>query len=62
MGAPLQDIYFALSAARLTHNAFDFSLLGNTPITFPIDWHNSKIPLFARLAPPMTDNTEKTFF
>ena len=30
-----------------THNAFDFSVLGNTPITFPIDWHNSKISGFA---------------
>ena len=29
---------------KYTHNAFDFSVLGNTPITFPIDWHNSKIP------------------
>src|SRR6185437_3918638 len=28
---------------KYTHNAFDFSVLGNTPITFPIDWHNSKI-------------------
>src|SRR6202000_1478673 len=28
-------------------NAFDFSGLGNTPITFPIDWHNSKIPGYA---------------
>lgn len=27
-----------------THNAFDFSVLGNTPITFPIDWHNAKTP------------------
>ena len=25
----------------------DVSVLGNTPITFPIDWHNSKIPGFA---------------
>jgi Carboxypeptidase regulatory-like domain/TonB-dependent Receptor Plug Domain len=32
---------------KYTHNAFDFSILGNTPITFPIDWHNSKIPGFA---------------
>jgi hypothetical protein len=32
---------------KYTHNAFDFSTLGNTPITFPIDWHNSKIPGFA---------------
>jgi hypothetical protein len=29
---------------KYTHNAYDFSVLGNTPITFPIDWHNSKIP------------------
>jgi len=32
---------------KYTHNSFDFSVLGNTPITFPIDWHNSKIPGFA---------------
>jgi len=32
---------------KFTHNAFDFSVLGNTPITFPIDWHNSKIPGYA---------------
>jgi hypothetical protein len=32
---------------KYTHNAFDFSILGNTPITFPIDWHNSKIPGYA---------------
>jgi hypothetical protein len=32
---------------KYTHNAYDFSVLGNTPITFPIDWHNSKIPGFA---------------
>ena len=32
---------------KYTHNAFDFSILGNTPITFPIDWHNSKIPGWA---------------
>ena len=31
---------------KYTHNAYDFSVLGNTPITFPIDWHNSKIPGF----------------
>jgi hypothetical protein len=29
---------------KYTHNAYDFSVLGNTPVTFPIDWHNSKIP------------------
>ncbi len=32
---------------KYTHNAFDFSVLGNTPITFPISWHNSKIPGYA---------------
>jgi hypothetical protein len=32
---------------KYTHDAFDFSVLGNTPITFPIDWHNSKIPGYA---------------
>ncbi len=31
---------------KYTHNAFDFSVFGNTPITYPIDWHNSKIPGF----------------
>src|SRR5271166_658220 len=32
---------------KYTHNAYDFSVLGNTPITFPIEWHNSKIPGWA---------------
>jgi len=32
---------------KYTHGAHDFSVLGNTPITFPVDWHNSKIPGFA---------------
>jgi hypothetical protein len=32
---------------KYTRNAFDFSILGNTPIFFPIDWHNSKIPGYA---------------
>lgn len=32
---------------KYTHNAFDFSVFGATPITFPIAWHNSKIPGFA---------------
>jgi len=31
---------------KYTHSAFDFSILGNTPIFFPINWHNSKIPGF----------------
>ena len=32
---------------KYTHNGYDFSILGNTPITFPIEWHNSKIPGYA---------------
>jgi TonB dependent receptor len=32
---------------KYTHNAYDFSVLGNTPITFPIEWARSKIPGFA---------------
>jgi hypothetical protein len=32
---------------KYTHNAYDFSDLGNTPIFFPIEWHNSKIPGYA---------------
>jgi hypothetical protein len=29
---------------KYTHNGYDFSVLGATPIAFPIEWHNSKIP------------------
>jgi hypothetical protein len=32
---------------KYTHNAYDFSVLGATPITFPIEWNNSKIPGYA---------------
>ncbi|MGA2902928.1 MAG: TonB-dependent receptor [Candidatus Korobacteraceae bacterium] len=32
---------------KYTHNAYDFSVLGDTPITFPIEWTKSKIPGFA---------------
>ena len=32
---------------KYTHTGSDFSVLGNTPITFPIQWHNSKVPGFA---------------
>jgi hypothetical protein len=32
---------------KYTHNGYDFSILGNTPIFFPVSWHNSKIPGFA---------------
>jgi hypothetical protein len=26
---------------KYTHNGYDFDVLFNTPITFPITWHNS---------------------
>lgn len=29
---------------KYTHDAYDFSVFGATPITFPIAWKNSKIP------------------
>ena len=32
---------------KYTHNGYDFSVLGNTPITFPVEWDRSKIPGFA---------------
>jgi Carboxypeptidase regulatory-like domain/TonB-dependent Receptor Plug Domain len=32
---------------KYTHLAYDFSILGNTPITFPIEWASSKIPGYA---------------
>jgi hypothetical protein len=32
---------------KYTHYGFDFSILGNTPVTFPVEWHNSKIPGWA---------------
>jgi hypothetical protein len=47
---------------KYTHNAFDFSVLGNTPITFPIDWHNAKIPGYAlHLDVPVTHNFSAYF-
>jgi hypothetical protein len=42
--------FFVLDAEyiwKYTHRAYDFSVFGNTPITYPIEWHNSKIPGFA---------------
>ncbi len=42
--------YFVLDGEyiwKYTTNAYDFSVLGNTPITFPIQWFKSKIPGFA---------------
>lgn len=41
--------YFVVDAEyvwKYTHLAYDFSVFGNTPITYPIEWHNSKIPGF----------------
>jgi hypothetical protein len=32
---------------KYTQRAFDFSVLGNSPITFPIEWAKSKIPGYA---------------
>jgi hypothetical protein len=32
---------------KYTHRAFDFSVLGNTPLTYPIEWTSSKIPGYA---------------
>jgi hypothetical protein len=32
---------------KYTHNGYDFNVFGTTPITLPIEWHNSKIPGFA---------------
>ena len=32
---------------KYTHSGYDFSILGNTPITFPVEWERSKIPGYA---------------
>ena len=52
--------YAVLSADyvwKYTHNAYDFSVLGATPITFPIGWNNSKMPGFdGRLDIPAIHN------
>jgi hypothetical protein len=38
---------------KYTDRGFDFSVLGNTPITFPIEWYKSKIPgLAGRVSVP----------
>ena len=42
--------YFVLDGEyiwKYTTRAYDFSVLGDTPITFPIEWSKSKIPGFA---------------
>ena len=32
---------------KYTNLAYDFSVLGNTPVTYPIEWTKSKIPGYA---------------
>ena len=32
---------------KYTHNGYDFGVVASTPIAFPIEWHNAKIPGFA---------------
>ena len=32
---------------KYTHYGYDFSIFGSTPIFFPVEWHNSKIPGYA---------------
>ncbi|MDQ1473775.1 MAG: hypothetical protein QOJ99_5255 [Bryobacterales bacterium] len=42
--------YFVVDAEyiwKYTHRAYDFSVLGSTPLTFPVEWNNSKIPGYA---------------
>ncbi len=40
---------------KYTHGAYDFSIFGATPLTFPIVWDHSKIPGYAvRLSVPNT--------
>jgi hypothetical protein len=42
--------HFVLSGEylwRYTHNAYDFNILGTSPITLPIEWAKSKIPGYA---------------
>lgn len=42
--------YLVLNAEyiwKYTRNAFDFGVVGSTPITFPIEWSSSKIPGYA---------------
>jgi hypothetical protein len=41
--------YLVLSGeyiTKYTHNAYDFNVFGTSPITLPIEWHNSKIPAY----------------
>jgi hypothetical protein len=47
-----------------THTGYDFSVLGATPIFFPVGWHNSKVPGFdGRLdIPPVHNFTAQVVF
>ncbi len=59
--------YAVLSADYVwnyTHTGYDFSVLGATPITFPIGWHNAKVPGFdGRLdIPPVHNFTAQVVF
>lgn len=47
---------------KYTRNAADFSVLGNTPITFPIDWHNAKVPGYALHANVPTFHNFSAYF
>lgn len=40
-------VFSGESIWKYTHNGYDFSILGNTPITFPVEWERSKIPGYA---------------
>ena len=47
---------------KYTHNAYDFGVFGSTPLTFPIEWHNSKIPGFAgRVSVPNFHGFQRLF-
>ena len=59
--------YAVLSADYVwmyTHTGYDFSVLGATPIFFPVGWHNAKVPGFdGRLdIPPVHNFTAQIVF
>jgi len=45
---------------KYTHNAYDFSDLLNTPIFFPIGWHNSKISGSTRASACLTSMASRS--
>jgi hypothetical protein len=47
---------------KYTHKAFDFSVVDNTPITYPIEWASSKIPGYAIRATVPTFRGMTAFF